>query len=235
MEQNAWRRLPPGVRAWLPGLVVSALALWGFVEILDEVLENEAFQPLDQPLLEWLAQGRTPALTTLMTVITNIFGPVLLPVLIAVGAAAWGWRMRKWLDPALLVGAMVLSTAISMFVKTLIGRSRPEESFQLTPGLEESFSFPSGHTTGAATLVLVTAYLAWRGRRSTRALIAWTVGALVTLVLVGGSRLYLGYHFLSDVLAGACVGLFVLGLVTCVDRWLTLRSGAAPAASSTYE
>lgn len=219
----------------MPGLVVSALALWGFAEILDEVLENEAFKPLDQPLLEWLAQHRTPALTTTMTVITTIFGPVLLPVLIAVGAATWGWRTRRWVDPALLVGAMALSTVISMVVKTQIGRARPEESFQLTPGLEESFSFPSGHTTGAATLVLVTAYLAWRGRRSTRALIVWTVGAILILVLVGGSRLYLGYHFLSDVLAGACVGLFVLGLVMCVDRWLAARSGAAPAALAASE
>jgi|SRR5690554_5923890 len=235
MKRSAWQRLPGGVRALLPGLVISALALWGFIEILDEVLENEAFKPLDQPLLEWLAERRSPALTTIMTVVTNIFGPVLLPVLIAVGAAAWGWRARKWVDPALLVGAMVASTAISMLVKTLIGRARPEESFQLTPGLEESFSFPSGHTTGAATLVLVTAYLAWRGRRSTRALIAWTVGAAATLVLVGGSRLYLGYHFLSDVLAGACVGLLVLGLVMCVDRSLALRSGAAPGTTGSYE
>ena len=211
------------------------MALWGFIEILDEVLENEAFEPLDQPLLEWLAGHRTSALTTTMTVITNIFGPVLLPVLIALGAAAWGWRARKWLDPALLVGAMVLSTLISMAVKVAIGRARPEESFQLTPGLEESFSFPSGHTTGAATLVLVTAYLAWRGRRSRRALIVWSLGAVAAIALVGGSRLYLGYHFLSDVLAGACVGLLVLGLVAGIDRWLALRTGAAPASSAAYE
>lgn len=229
MAHNRWEQLPPVVRAWLPGLLVSALALWGFVEILDEVLENEAFQPYDQPLVEWLADHRTSAATTAMTVITNVFGPVLLPVLIAVGAAAWGWRTRTWLDPALLVGAMVLATVISMVVKLLIGRARPEESFQLTPGLEESFSFPSGHTTGAATLVLVTAYLAWRGRRSRRALLAWSLGSLAVVVLVGGSRLYLGYHFLSDVLAGVCVGLLVLGLVTGIDRWLALRPGAAPA------
>lgn len=229
MVQNTWRRLPSGVRAWLPGLVLSALALWGFIEILDEVLENEAFKPLDQPLLEWLAGHRSPALTTTMTVITNIFGPVLLPVLIALGAAAWGWRTRIWVDPALLVGAMVLATLISMAVKVSIGRARPEESFQLTPGLEQSFSFPSGHTTGAATLVLVTAYLAWRGRRSRRALIAWSFGAVAVIALVGGSRLYLGYHFLSDVLAGACVGLLALGLVAGIDRWLAIRTGAAPA------
>lgn len=235
MVHNAWSRLPAAVRAWLPGLAVSALAVWGFVEILDEVLENDAFEPLDQPLLEWLAGHRSPALTTTMTVITNVFGPVLLPVLIAVGAATWGWRARQWVDPALLVGAMVLATVISMAVKVAIGRARPEEAFQLTPGLEESFSFPSGHTTGAATLVLVTGYLAWRGRRSTRALLAWAAGTIVTLVLVGGSRLYLGYHFLSDVLAGACVGLLVLGVVMGCDRWLALRPGAAPAASTAYE
>lgn len=235
MTPNAWSRLPLRGQALIPGLIISALALWGFVEILDEVLENDAFKPLDQPLLEWLAERRSSALTTVMVVITNIFGPVLLPVLIAVGAGAWGWRTRKWRDPALLAGAMVMSTVISIGVKAVIARARPEESFQLTPGLEHSFSFPSGHTTGAATLVLVTAYLAWRGRRSPRVLAAWVVTTVVTLALVGGSRLYLGYHFLSDVLAGACVGLFTMGLVMCVDRWLALRSGAASAAHAPHE
>lgn len=227
MTHKGWTQLPPFACAWLPGVVLSALALWGFIEILDEVLENEAFEPLDQPLLEWLAGRRVPVITAVMTVITNIFGPVILPVLIAVGAAAWGWRTRTWRDPALLVAAMVLATAFSMIVKALIGRARPNESFQFNPGLEETFSFPSGHTTGAATLVLVTAYLAWRGRRSRRALLAWALGSVVVVTLVGGSRLYLGYHFLSDVLAGACIGLFSLGLVVGVDRWLAVRSGAA--------
>lgn len=235
MVQNAWQRLPLWIRVWLPGVLVSGLALWGFVEILDEVLEKDAFNDIDEPLVDWLAQHRTPTLTTVMMVITNVFGPVVLPILVAVGAVTWGWRTRAWTDPMLLVGAMVLSTVISMLVKVVIGRARPEESFQLTPGLEESFSFPSGHTTGAATLVLVTAYLAWRGRRRKRVLFAWAAGSVVTVVLVGGSRLYLGYHFLSDVLAGACVGLFVLGLVVCVDRWLAWGSGAAPGAASAPE
>lgn len=229
MVQTAWRRLPPGVRAFGPGLLVSALALWGFIGILDGVLEKDAFEHWDQPVLEWLSTHRSPALTGAMTVITNVFGPVLLPLLIAVGAAVWAWRTRKWLDPLLLVGAMVLSTVISTTVKVIIGRARPEEAFQLIPGLEHSFSFPSGHTTGAATLVLVTAYLTWRGRRSRRAFIAWSLTAVTVVACVGGSRLYLGYHFLSDVLAGACVGLLVLGLVVGLDRWLAVRSGAPPA------
>lgn len=235
MVQPKRLRLTAWARTWLPGLVVSALAVWGFVEILDEVLENDAFHPVDEPLVDWLSQHRTPAMTSLLTAITNFFGPVVLPGVIAVGAIGWGWRTRRWCDPALLVGAMALSTLISMGVKVGVGRVRPDEIFQVTPGLEESFSFPSGHTTGAVTLVLVTAYLVWRQRPSKQALLVWAVSAVVLLVLVGGSRLYLGYHFLSDVLAGACVGLFVLGLVVCVDRWLAARPGAASAVTGSSE
>ncbi|MFN3866236.1 MAG: phosphatase PAP2 family protein [Demequina sp.] len=43
------------------------------------------------------------------------------------------------------------------------------------------------------------------------------------IALVGGTRLYLGYHFLSDVLAGACLGVATLGVVVAIDRWLDLR------------
>ncbi|MFW7415569.1 phosphatase PAP2 family protein [Demequina sp. SO4-18] len=235
MIRDAWMKLPVPVRVVVPGLLLVALGVWGFFAVLDEVLDNDIIEAADEPLIEWLVDNRLEWLTTVMTVITQTFGPVVLPILIVIGCAFWVWRTRTWRDPLLLAGAMVLATGISMLAKMMVARARPEEGFQTVPGYETSYSFPSGHTTGAATLVLVTAYLLWHRRGGMRAALWWALGSLLLIALVGGTRLYLGYHFLSDVLAGACVGIVVLGLVVAVDRWLDLRyderESVAPAKS----
>ncbi|WP_084104705.1 phosphatase PAP2 family protein [Demequina sp. NBRC 110056] len=223
MVRRAWERLPPLARALVPGLIVAGLGAWWFLEILDEVIERDTFEKIDQPLLEWFAAHRTPWLTSVMTGITTLFGPVVLPILVGVGSLVWWRRTGSWRDPALLVAAMVVSTGISVLVKATVARDRPADEFQTVPGVEESFSFPSGHSTGTATLVLTLAYLLWRRRRGKRAFAAWAVGSVALIALVATTRMYLGYHFLSDVLAGACLGLFTLGLVICADRWLDLR------------
>ncbi|WP_062071175.1 phosphatase PAP2 family protein [Demequina sediminicola] len=224
---------------WLPGLLVAAVGAFGFLHILDAVLEQDDFVTWDEPMIEWLADHRTAWLTATMTAITNVFGPIVLPILIAVGAGIWVWRTRSWRDPVLLVGAMIFSTVMTSVTKNVVGRARPSEEIQAVPGVEHSFSFPSGHTTGAATLVFVTGYLLWRHSRSRLALVLWAVASVLITGLVAFTRMYLGYHFLSDVLAGACVGLFTLGLVMCVDRCLDLRrvspaeSGVAAQSAST--
>lgn len=215
----------PLVRAVLPGLLLTAAGVVAFVGVLDQFLERDDIYLVDQPLLDWLVGARTEWLTTVLTWVTNAFGPVILPILVAVGAVVWGRVSRDWTDPALLVVAMVMSTGIAMVIKLLVARPRPAESLQVIPGLEESYSFPSGHTTGAATLVLVTAYLLWRRDRGGRALVWWLVASFGIIVIVGGSRLYLGYHFATDVLAGASLGLVTLGVVVAADRLLDVRRG----------
>ena len=213
------------LRALLPGLIVSGLALWAFAQILDEVIEREAFEGLDMPLITWFSDNRSESVTTVMEWVTHAFGPVVLPILIAIGCGVWGWRSRSWRDPVLVVGAMIFATVTSTVVKSIVARPRPAENLQFIPGFETSFSFPSGHTTGAATLVLVTGYLLWRHERRKRVLVVWALSSLVVIGLVATTRMYLGYHFLSDVIAGACLGLFTLGLVICADRWIDLRRG----------
>lgn len=222
-------RLPGPARALLPGLLVSLVALWAFTEILEEVLEREAFEGIDTPLITWFSENRTEGVSVAMEWITHAFGPIVLPILIAVGCGVWGWRTKSWRDPVLVVSAMIFATLTSTVVKMIVERPRPDEALQLVPGFETSFSFPSGHTTGAATLVLVSGYLLWRHERRKRMLIAWGLLSVLLIGLVATTRMYLGYHFLSDVIAGACLGLFTLGLVICADRWLDLRSASVSA------
>lgn len=216
------------MKAVLPGTVLVIAGAIAFLGILDAVLEKDDISSWDQPLLDWLVSIRIPWLTDVMTFVTNLFGPVILPVIVVVACVIWGKLSHRWRDPILLASAMVMSTALSTVVKLLVERPRPADALQVIPGFETSFSFPSGHSTGASTLVLVTGYLLWRRRGGKRSFAVWMVGSIVVTVLVGGSRLYLGYHFLSDVLAGACLGIVTLGLVVSASRLLDLRGGRDP-------
>jgi undecaprenyl-diphosphatase len=212
-------RTPPWLRAWWPGLVLIGLGAWGFLGVADWVADQEDLYRLDQPLVEWFQSVRTPGVTAFLTGVTNTFGPAILPFALVVIALAW-WRVTgNWWEPALVLGAVVLATGLAVILKTVFGRARPLDDFQTVPGVEDSFSFPSGHTIVAATLVLVTGYLAWRGQRHVRALVGWAVASVLLTLLVGGSRLYLGYHFLTDVVAGLFVAVLVLGVVVGVDRY----------------
>lgn len=234
MIRDPWNRISwDWVRALAPGLVMAVLGVWAFAGVLDQFLERDDIYLADDPVLEFLAGSREEWLTSVLTVITNIFGPVILPCLIAVACVAWYVVKRRWREPVLLVGAMAFSTGVAALVKMIIERPRPAEDLQVIPGFETSFSFPSGHTTGAATLVLVVAYLLWRRRKTWRALLVWMGASVLIVVLVGGSRLYLGYHFVTDVLAGASLGFATLGLVVAASRSMDLatarRRGAGKA------
>ncbi len=228
MIRDLFDRIPsPTIRALLPGLLLTSVGVGAFAVVLDQFLDRDDLYIVDQPALDWLVSIRVDWLTTTLTWITNAFGPGILPILVGIGCLAWWLTTKRLRNPALLLGAMATSTVIAYVVKVIVHRPRPAKDLQVIPGLETSFSFPSGHTTGAATLVLVTAYLLWWHRRSGRSLAVWAAVSVVIVVVVGGSRLYLGYHFVTDVLAGACLGVVTLGLVVAASGWLDLRAAHA--------
>ncbi|MGW6005594.1 phosphatase PAP2 family protein [Oerskovia enterophila] len=213
--------------AALPGLVLVVIGVLGFLVVYDSVREREDLWFTDDAVLAWMVAHRTAAATSVLTVVTNLFGPVVLPILVGVGCLWWGLATKRWWEPGLLAGAMIASTVVSSVLKALVARPRPDDAAMVVPGVERSFSFPSGHTIGAATLVLVGGYLVWRqwqeGRQRRLVLVAWVVVSVVVIAVVGGSRLYLGYHFVTDVLAGASLAVAVLGGVVVIDRLHDLR------------
>ncbi len=218
VHDEAVRLREEPTRQWLvAGLVLVALGVIGFLWVLDAVREMDDLASLDTPVLEALAAGRSPVLTAVLTAVTTISGPVVLPALVAIGALLWGRRRREWRPVGLLVGAMLVSTLVAFGVKLVVARPRPPVDSQLIPGLEATYSFPSGHTAGAATLFLVLAYLAWSRRRTLRVLMGWAGLAVVGVGLVALSRLYLGYHFVTDVAASVALAVAVLGGVVLVD------------------
>jgi membrane-associated phospholipid phosphatase len=124
-------------------------------------------------------------------------GVVLLPVL------AWLVLRRAWWTAAWVFAATALVGPLTSLLKELVGRQRPQ--FAEGGAGYESLSYPSGHSSGVATLVTVALVLAWpllapAARR------VWLVAGVALVLLVGLTRMWLGVHFLSDVLGGWALG-----------------------------
>lgn len=219
----AWYADKPLLRAVVPGVLLAVLGLLVFFVMFDAVLDQDDFALWDEPVLEFLHEARTDAVTTVLAALTFVTGPSVLPIIVLVACVVWGLVRRQWWRPGLLAAAMVGSTLLSLLVKGLVARPRPPEETMYIPGSETTGSFPSGHTIGTATFLLVAGYLVASRHRARRVWAAWLVGGLIGTAAVALSRLYLGYHFLTDVVAATGLAVVVLGIVTIVDRVRVLR------------
>ncbi len=211
------------------GLLVVGVVL--FLLVLAAVTSGGGLALLDQPSHDWLVAHRNPVLTGVFEAVTTVSSPTYLTVIGIGFALVWAWRSRQLWRPGLLMAAMVATVALSYLIKHQVVRPRPPTS-QMLMGPDDAFSFPSGHTMGAAVFVLVLSYLLLSRLSVPARLAPWVVAAAVVVVgvlTVALSRLYLGYHWLTDVTASMTLSLSILGLVIIVDSWRPLaRFGAGP-------
>jgi membrane-associated phospholipid phosphatase len=213
-----WYATQPLVRAVVPGVLLVGLGALVFGAMLDAVQERDDFSLFDRPVLEFLVGVRTGVLTSALAALTFVTGPSVLPGIVLVVCLVWGRIRREWWRPLLLAGAMIGSTLLSLAVKGIVARPRPPEETMFIPGSETTGSFPSGHTIGTATFLFVAGYLVASRHRTRRFVLGWLVGGLLGVAAVALSRLYLGYHFLTDVVGAAGLAVTVVGVVTVVDR-----------------
>lgn len=193
-----------------------------FALLYDNVREQNDLVRLDAPTLAWLIGHRSQALTAIMQVVTSVASPIILGSLTVIGSAVWAWRKRELWRPSLLVGAMGLAIIITAGIKLFTGRSRPPMADMILP-LEVDFSFPSGHTIGIAVFMLVAGYLIYSRAPTARRLITWLATTVIVVGLVATSRLYLAYHWVTDISASIGLSLVILGGVILIDTVYTAR------------
>ncbi len=214
--------VPPQRRAYLRALllVLGGGALFGV--ILLSVTTKTGIAAWDQPVHDWFVAQRSGSVTWLWETVTTVSSPTYLSVIGLVFAVIWAVVRREIWRPGLLMAAMAFTVAISYIIKHAVDRPRPSAAdFMMGP--DDAFSFPSGHTLGAAVFILSLGYLLL-SRHSTKARRITVVAAAVVLIpAVAMSRLYLGYHWLSDVCASVALGIVLLGLVMAVDTWQPLQ------------
>lgn len=218
------RYMSPGSRKHLYVIAVILMVLGTglFLLTLADVLGRDGLTGMDEPARSWLVGQRSEPLTAVMIFLAIVFGPVALPVIILVVTVAWGiWAKHAW-RPLLLAGAMLTGVALAQIIGRSVGRQRPPQDLMLF-GPDVTFSFPSGHVLGACDFLLVTAFLVFSRRQSTWPAVVGFAAAAVGIVLASVSRLYLGYHWVSDALASLFISFVVLGAVMALDTWRTAR------------
>lgn len=208
-------------------LLTAGLGLalvWGFTaasaEVYEDVVDRDGIAMVDQPVLDAAVRLRTPLTAELATRFTDLGGTVGMPLIAVSVAVAVAWR--RW-TPLVLMGIAGLgSVVITLTGKDLAARARPPQVFAVPP-FEGSPSFPSGHTLNATVVLGLTAYLLVVGstRRRWRVVAVSALGLLVAAM--GLSRVFLGHHWLTDVVAGWAVGLgWLANVITGHRVMLTL-------------
>lgn len=170
------------------------LPLWGFAELADELHEGEAFA-FDEPILHFahgMANSGFDQAFLLFSALGYQWGVVPFDIAL-VAVLALKRRAREGLFAGLALGGSAL---LNLAAKQSFARDRPSLWESISP--ETTFSFPSGHAMGSMTLAWVAALLVWRTRWR------WpvTIAAVLFTALVGLSRVYIGVHYPSDILAG---------------------------------
>jgi undecaprenyl-diphosphatase len=207
------------------GIGVVAVFLLAFLvsRVYDGVTEHDGIASLDLPVLE-LAKGlRSPALDGVAATVAYGFGPVGMPILAVVVMLLLALRRRSWTPVILIAAAGIGSLLMTIAGKDIIDRHRPSHVYAIPP-FETSPSFPSGHTLNATVIVGIVAYLLILRQRTAVARTLTVVVAVAVAVVTGLTRILLGAHWFTDVLAGWLLGAAWLALVITAHRlYLTTR------------
>jgi len=208
----------------LVGLAVTLSLALVFGEVYESVTEADGVAGLDDPVLAAAKSARSPALDMATTAYTNIGGTVGMPI-IAVGIMIFlATKRRSWTPVILMLAAGLGSLVITILGKPLFGRARPD-LVDAIPPYEHSASFPSGHSLNSIVIAGIVAYLIILRLKTAKARVITVLLAAAFAFTMGLSRVYLGHHWLTDVLAAWAIGIAWLTLVITAHRlYLTVRT-----------
>lgn len=201
-------------RTILPALLLVLAALVFFAWLSEEVIEGHTAQ-FDQDVRAWVHERSAPPLTSAMRAFTLLGSPLVLWLLVVlVFFLFWktNWRHEAWFFGIAMLGALALDVGLKLGFQ----RPRPAPFFGIA--LPHSYSYPSGHALYSlcfygiiASLTTLHLQHAWA-----RCLV-WLAAALLA-GLIGYSRIYLGVHYPSDVIAGYSVALIWVISLSAASR-----------------
>jgi undecaprenyl-diphosphatase len=219
------RRFNPGGALGL-SLTLEILLIgvtgWALGIVFQDVLARDDLVLVDAPVQRFFVAHREPWLTTVMKATTTLGSArVLVPLALVVGAV-WWIRSRTFRPGIVLLAAYGGAAALADGIKAVVDRARPPVSEML--GHFGGSAFPSDHAAQAiAVYGILAALIAGSGATWTQKVVAWSV-AFILAASVGISRIYLGAHWATDVLAGwALGGLWLLALATALATRDRLR------------
>jgi undecaprenyl-diphosphatase len=201
----------------LGALMIAATALFIFGWLAEEMLEGET-QQFDTFVRTAVHHLATPGLTRLMQVF-SFLGSVAAVTAMCLVAVCVSLYFRHTQTAVMLAITMLGVAALDVVLKHAFHRPRPVAFFGPTPS---SYSFPSGHALGSLCFYgILAAILAGRARGWGAKFCVW-MAAVLLVGMIGLSRIYLGVHYPSDVIAGYCAAVVWVGAVGFLDKTLRI-------------
>lgn len=191
-----------------------------FLELAEDVWEEEQFY-IDEVASELLKVDEIHPLYAVITWVTTLGSvPLLVSATIILSLyLMFSSKHTKWEVTFLLINMIGISTLTSI-LKRIIHRDRPGIFGQYE---DWSYSFPSGHTTGAIAFYGFCAYVVWRSGKKQKSRILISLCLLLLAVVIAFSRIMLGVHYFTDILAGATIASSWLLICLIMMEWLTWR------------
>lgn len=196
------------------------MLLWAFFAIADELPERGNMVRLDVAVAHWLDAHGTELGESIFSRVSWLGAPAL-NAIIAGTVIVFALR-REWLSAGALALATIGGSVLNDILKPLFHRGRPETAWEFIH--QPSWSFPSGHAMGSLVGYGFLAMLLLERRRDRWSRITIITVAVVLIAITGFSRLYLGVHYLSDVVGGYVAG--AVWLVVCIAGYHVDRTRA---------
>ena len=184
------------------GVLVMLLGSWTFSEIAEDLGPRTPQVVLDQEVADWFHARARPEITRVMHAISWL-GSVAALTIISTCCAIFFVLRRGWNRLVALIVTMVGGALLNVTLKHFFQRERPV--FENPLVTISTFAFPSGHAMGATLLYGLLALIALRFVRPVRQRIMICAAAALLILLIGFTRIYLGAHFLTDVLAAFAI------------------------------
>jgi undecaprenyl-diphosphatase len=218
------RRDTTKATGWL--LTVALAALTGLTLavglLLEMVQSRDGFAQWDNSAARWGAAHTTGAAEAILRIVTQLGSSQVVIAICVIVAIIEYHRIPTRAVPAFLVTVVLSQVAVTNLIKVVVGRERPNIARLVSAS---GFSFPSGHTAASAAAYAAIALVVGRHRsRRTRAFLTGAAGGIT--VAVATSRVLLGAHWLTDVIAGAAVGWACFALCSIAFGGRLLHFGA---------
>lgn len=196
-------------------LALSGCMLFAFAELTRQTIFHQTMGIFDNAFIWLIRYLATPGLDPVMIFITNLGYGYLYSAIVILSLAVLAF-CRRWLELQSLAICLLGGTALNNLLKYGFQRTRPE-ALRLVEAA--GYSFPSGHAMVSLCFYGMLAFIIARNIRSRHGRIAIAVFAILLISAIGISRIYLGVHYPSDVLAGYTAGATWLGFSISLLMW----------------
>lgn len=213
-------------RDYLPVTVVVAVGILAtsfagdtFLDLAERLhRQSSRMHQIDQEVHDWARAAEDSGDTRFFTVLTLIGTPVGLGVIVTAVGALLAMRGR-WRWAAYLIFTSGFGGLLNLQLKGYFARARPDLAEALRHA--SGYSFPSGHAMGSTICFFALSYLAFRALPTWRVRSAAVAFAVAMIVAIASSRIYLGVHWISDIVAGVAAG--TIWFVTTTVAYETFR------------